>query len=390
MRRGRLMLAPLLTATSGAAWASPYAFTAAGEVPPLPPIPPSPDTVVASASAGLQTPYASLFIMHPELDGQRLAQVTAEFNIIELRGIEAGSLERALGDRLPAAQRAALRREAGNFVPVVRLQQLGIIATYDPANLTLKLALVPEAAGAPILGFADDPGGSPDGGDPQGDARLIHDLAGLMDFAGRERIGDPIFTGLIDRAEEAQRKLERDLLFATRGLLADPALRVPTGSLVAGLPLIGDTAEIAAAALYRGEAAVPPLRDILPTGRRRLLFERPALVAAAEDTIPAGAAEAKPESRSATEEVPPPTPPAPPPPPSPPSANPAVAATSIPATPGTRAPRVSRITLYPVLGGNRLPLVTAELTVAELRGIDAGSLELALGDKLAAAHSVPN
>ncbi len=53
--------------------------------------------------------------------------------------------------------------------------------------------------------------------------------------------------------------------------------------------------------------------------------------------------------------------------------------------PKPRNQRVSRITLQPFFDGNKLPLVTAELMLTELRGIEARSLETALGERLAAA-----
>lgn len=325
--RGRLMLAPLLTATSGVSWAAPGTLATARDMPAIPPAPALPETAAVPDPASLRTPQVTLFIMRPMLEGNRLSQVTAEFAAIELRAIEAGSLELALGNRLPAAQRAELRREAGQFVPVARLQELGVIATYDPANLTLNLALVPEAAVARILSFADSPAASRDFGDPPGSARLRLDPAGLMDFGGGgARAGDLLFGGLTDLAREAQRKFERERMI----------------------------------------------------GRSPAMLGRPA-PSPAEAAAPGTAAQAAPVSLAASED-------APAIPPAPPGPEPALAAVPTPATTGARTQRVSRITMYPLLDGNRLALVTAELTLIELRAIEAGSLELSLGSKLAAAQ----
>jgi outer membrane usher protein FimD/PapC len=304
MRRGRLMLAPLLTATSGAAWAAPESLAGSADLPPPPPLPPPPDAAATPATIAVQTQPVSLFIMRPMLDGTRLDQVTAEFNIIELRAIEAASLERALGNRLPAAQRAELRREAGQFLPVARLQELGIVATYDPSNLTLNLALVPEAVGARIASLAGD-----------------EDRPGSR---WRKSKGHALFGGLVDWADRVVRNAGRSRLIPARDVAA-PALPEATAPVETALPLVADTAA----------------RDIPPT------------------------------------------------PPEPPPSGTTLAPASLPVQPlapsGPRTQRVSRITMHPVLDGNRLALVNAELTVSELRGIEADSLERALGGKLAAA-----
>jgi outer membrane usher protein FimD/PapC len=310
------MLVPLLTATGSAAWAAPGALGADSGAAPISPAPTSPEIAAAAAAAAAvwspHAPPASLFIMHPVLDGHRLPQVTAEFDAFTLRGIEAGSLNVALGQRLAAVHREQLRREAGRFLPVAQLQDMGIVAAYDPASLTLSFALVPEAAAAPVLPSSRDP-------------RLIAPPR-LLDLRGRE--APFLFGGLVDLAEQSLRKFESDRLVAVR---AD-------GSVV---PL-----------------NVPPAPAPEPPAR------------------PATTALAAAEPRDIGRDIPPPAP-APPPPASDPAPSPAPAA--------PRPPRVSRISMPPVLGGNRLALVTAELTLTDLRGIEAGSLEGALGDKLAAA-----
>lgn len=325
-RRGRLVLAPLLTATSGAAWAAPDTLAAARyAVPPIPHIPLASDMAAALASAqaaaAMPTAPATLFLMHPELDGKRLSQVTAEFNVIELRTIEAGSLERALRGKLAPAHAAELAREAGNFLPVARLQELGIIATYDPASLTLRLALVPEAARARIIGFADDPAA----------ARLLRQSAGLMTIGAAERADGLLFGGLIERAE---------------------------GSL-------------------------PRIESAPPSARSPILFDGTALLDDEVDAATRSAVPAEPDSAAPAPDVLPAAPVVP----VPPSSDAALVAVPTPATSGPRPPRVSRITMVPLLDGNRLPLVTAELTVIELRAIEAGSLAQALGTKLAAAQA---
>lgn len=299
------MLAPLLTATSGGAWAAPDSLAGAGDLTP-PPLPP--DAPATLATIAVRTQPVSLFIMRPVLDGTRLDQVTAEFNIIELRAIEAGSLERALGQRLSAAQRAELRREAGRFLPIARLQERGIVATYDPANLTLNLALVREAAGSRIAALSP--------GEDRPGARW------------RRARGHALFGGLVDWADRVARNVGRSRLVPARDV-PTPALSEPSATAEAGLPLATETAA----------GDIPPMPpEPAPTGM-----------------VPASA------PQPASRPVPTPAPPDP------------------------RQERVSRITIYPLLDGNRLALITAELTLSELRGIEADSLERALGGKLAAA-----
>jgi outer membrane usher protein FimD/PapC len=291
------MLAPLLTATSSAAWAAPDLLATAGDLPPLPPAPPSPGAAAAPARTILGTERASLFLMRPMLGGERLdGQVTAEFNVVELRGIEAGSLSMTLGHRLSAAQRAELHSAAGQFLPVTRLQALGIIATYNPANLTLNIALLPEAAQALIL---------PPSPNQQADARL----AAVLESAASIRAQPLLLGGLANRARTSQRLIQREQLIGAR------------------------------------DAARPALRSTA-------------------------------EARVAARDIPPPAP----------ATAPAVPSPAPPPAPSSPVPsRVSRIAMVPVFEGNRLPLITAELTLTELRGIEAGSLETALGTKLAPA-----
>jgi outer membrane usher protein FimD/PapC len=236
--------------------------------------------------------------MHPVLGGDRLPLVTAELTIIELLAIEAGSLELALGSKLAAAQRNMLKREAGTFLPVPRLQEMGIAATYDPANLTIKLALAPEAVGPQSFTFTGDAGlgaaervepadlalgitgslvGSHDFSDPQGDTRLLYNFAGFINIGGREQGGYLLFGGLVDLADKSQRRFERDRLIAFKDF-EGPVLRAAAGDLVAGLPVIAGEADVAGFALERRYDALQPLRNIRPTGRRQFVLERPARI----------------------------------------------------------------------------------------------------------------
>jgi outer membrane usher protein FimD/PapC len=236
--------------------------------------------------------------MHPVLGGDRLALVTAELTITELRGIEAGSLELALGSRLAAPQREALKRDAGSFLPVTRLQELGITATYDPANLTIALALAPEAVGPQTFTLSGDVDlgaaeralpadlalgvtgtlvGSHDFSDPRGDTRLLYNFAGFINIGGRDKGGYLLFGGLVDLADRAQRRFERDRLIAFRDFEGS-VLRAAAGDLVAGLPVIAGEADVAGIALERRYDALQPLRNIRPTGRRQFVLDRPARI----------------------------------------------------------------------------------------------------------------
>ncbi|WP_172449755.1 fimbria/pilus outer membrane usher protein [Porphyrobacter sp. HT-58-2] len=280
-------------------------------VPAVPPAPAVPAAAATSSSSGMageaapvvatpdqQTPQASRITIYPLLEGNRLGLVTAELTITELRAIEAGSLERALGDRLAAAPRTALKRETGSFLPVARLKELGISATYDPANLTITLALAPEAVGPQTFTFTGnvDLGaaervlpadlafgvtgnliGSHDFSDPQSDTRLLYNFAGFLNIGGRERGGYLLFGGLVDFAERAPRRFVRDRLVAFKDF-EGPTVRVAAGDLVAGLPLIAGEADVAGISIERRYDALQPLRNIRPTGRRQFVLERPARI----------------------------------------------------------------------------------------------------------------
>lgn len=281
-----LALAPLLTAISSPAWAAPDLLVPTDDIQPVTPAQSSSDITAAPGIVGIGTQPACLFLMRPMFASEQLGQVAAEFNIAELSAIEAGSLERALGNRLNALQRAELRRVAGQFLPVARLQELGIIATYDPSKLTLDLALVPLPAKAQIVPLS----------------------------------------GLADLVTSAQRGSERSQPVVVKNATS-PALPEAAGKLATQRQLIANETRVASA-----EATEP--EHISPFPR---------------------------------------------------SPGPALAPLPTPATGSSAALRVSRIGLAPVFQGNRLPQVTAELTIQELRAIEAGSLEMALGTKLAAA-----
>lgn len=332
MRRGRLMLVPLLTATSGAAWAAPGSLVVAAGIPPIPPASPAGPAVSGTGAAVIlpaaEAQPASLFIMQPMLDGRRMSPVTAAFDTTVLRAIEAGSLALALGSRLDAMQRAALEGETGNFLSAARLQQLGIIAAYDPATLTLNLALVPGAGGAHSVA----PGGS-----------TAPALLRLAEFA--------------------------------HGMTRDPAGEARLFGEIAGFPRIGTPARGHGESLFGGIANLatawqpPSAREGAAAFADR---DEPARTESPSGTNPGAAPAATPDIPAPADGIAP-APPTPPPP-------------DRVAAPARRQPRVSRITMHPVLGGNRLPLVTAELTVTELLGIEGNSLEQALGGKLAEAR----
>ncbi len=258
----------------------------------------APVPALAPTLVGQRAPRVSRITMNPVLDGNRLAQVTAELTIMELRAIEANSLELALGTRLAAAQRAELRRETGNFLSVARLAELGINASYDPSSLTIRLALAAGAVAPQTFSFTGDGDlgtgvrvepadvalgvtgnlvGSHDFSDPAGDTRLLFNFAGFMNIGGREKGGYLLFGGLVDLADGAQRRFERDRLIAFKDF-EGPALRLAAGDLVAGLPVIAGEADVAGISLERRYDTLQPLRNIRPTGRRQFVLERPARI----------------------------------------------------------------------------------------------------------------
>ena len=232
------------------------------------------------------------------LDGNRLLLVTAELTVTELRAIEARSLELALGDKLAPTPRAALKRDMGKFVSVSRLQELGIIAAYDPASLTIRLVLAPEAVGPQTFSFSGNAGlgaaerarpsdfalgitgslvGSRDFSEPAGNRRLLYNFAGFLNIGGREKGGYLLFGGLVDLTNDAQRRFERDRLIAFKDFEGQ-ALRLSAGDLIAGLPVIAGEADVAGISLERRYDALQPLRNIRPTGRRQFVLDRPARI----------------------------------------------------------------------------------------------------------------
>jgi outer membrane usher protein FimD/PapC len=235
--------------------------------------------------------------MHPVFQGNRLPLVTAELTLTELLGIEAGSLELALGSKLAASIRAELKRSAGNFLPVAKLQELGIIVTYDPSNLTIALSLARVAVATQTFTFADDfklgaaeraqPSdlaigltgnliGSRDLSDRAGRNQLLYNFAGFANLGGRDGVYLS-FGGMFDLAGTQSRFFERERLIAFKDFEGQ-ALRVALGDLAAGLPVIAGEADIAGVSIERRYDALQPLRNIRPTGRRQFVLERPARI----------------------------------------------------------------------------------------------------------------
>lgn len=231
------------------------------------------------------------------LDGNRLALVMAELTLIELRSLEAASLERALGKKLAEPIRQELQRRAGEFLPISQLENMGIIARYDPGNLQINLSLAPSALGAQTFNFigqfdfgaaarAEPAGfslgvtgnlvGSRDFSGPADTGRLLYDFAGFANVGGREGIY-LTFGGTVNLAGNGRRFFERNRLSLFKDF-EKSAVRVAAGDLIAGLPLIAGDADLLGLSIERRYDAVQPLRNIRPTGRRQFTVDRPSRI----------------------------------------------------------------------------------------------------------------
>jgi outer membrane usher protein len=298
-RLGRLALVPLLSLSSGTAA---LAANSAGappddSLPPPPGNPPLPDSPAATTRAEPRPPRVSRITMPPIFDGNRLALVTAELTLTELRGIEARSLEAALGDRLAAPLRARLLEEAGSFLSVAQLGDMGILAAYDPANLTIALSLTREAVGAQSFTFQGEFNfGAAERARPAGFAlgvtgnligsrdldagatsqQLLYNFTGFANLGGREGVYLS-YGGTFNLAGNGRRLFERDRVIAFKDF-EKSVLRVAAGDLVVGLPLIAGEADIVGVSLERRYDALQPLRNIRPTGRRQFVVERPSRI----------------------------------------------------------------------------------------------------------------
>jgi outer membrane usher protein len=226
-----------------------------------------------------------------------LPLVTAELTLTELRGIEARSLDAALGDRLSVALRSRLQREAASFLSIEKLGDMGILAAYDPANLTIALSLAREAMGPQTFTFASDFNfGAAERARPAGFAlgvtgnligsrdlsagsdsqQLLYNFAGFANFGGRDGIYLS-YGGTFNLAGASRPLFERDRLIAFMDF-EKSVLRVSAGDLAASLPLIVGQADIIGLSLERRYDALQPLRNIRPTGRRQFTVERPSRI----------------------------------------------------------------------------------------------------------------
>ena len=293
-----LTLGPLLSFTGTAALAAGTAGDPPSELalPPAPRLPDTPPAAEASAPKP-RNQRVSRITLQPIFDGNKLPLVTAELTLTELRGIEARSLETALGERLAAALRARLRSEAGTFLSIEQLRDMGIIAAYDPANLTITLSLAGEAIGTQsftfdsefnfgaaervrptgfALGVTGNLVGSRDLSAGAASQQLLYNFAGFANFGGRDGIYLS-YGGTVNLAGIGRRLFERDRLIAFKDF-EKSVLRVAAGDLAVGLPLIAGEADIVGVSLERRYDALQPLRNIRPTGRRQFVVERPSRI----------------------------------------------------------------------------------------------------------------
>lgn len=237
--------------------------------------------------------------LQPTYQGDRLGLVMTELSLVGLRALEAGSLEQALGKRLAQPAREALQRRAGEYLSPEELQALGIIARYDPSNLTITLALEPSALGTQSFDFrsafdfgaakrAEPAGfsfgvtgnlvGSGDLNAPDASRQqLLYDFVGFANLGGRDGLYVTYGGTFNLKGQTGRRLFERNRITAFKDF-EGKVLRVAAGDLVAGLPLIAGDAEVLGIALERRYDALQPLRNIRPTGRRQFTVERPSRI----------------------------------------------------------------------------------------------------------------
>jgi outer membrane usher protein len=289
---GSAFLCQIVAQTGSAAWGAPPPETETGEASPA-----ATDAAALLPRVRTVNERVSRINLQPTYEGDRLGLVMTELSLTSLRALEAGSLEQALGNRLASAVRDALQRRAGEYLNPADLEELGIIARYDPSNLAITLALAPSAVGAQTfnfrgefdfgaakrvepsgfaLGVTGNLVGSRDFSAPAGRQQLLYDFAGFANFGGRDGVY-LTYGGTFNLAGEGRRLFERNRITAFKDFETS-VLRVAAGDLVAGLPLIAGDAELIGVSLERRYDALQPLRNIRPTGRRQFTVERPSRI----------------------------------------------------------------------------------------------------------------
>ncbi len=287
---GSAFLCHLVATTSGFVWS---AQLRAAETDDPEPGPADPAPLLPPVRAPSER--ISRISLQPQFEGNRLAPVMTELTLRGLNALEAGSLEAALGSKLAGSVRTALQRRAGEYLTPAQLQEMGIVARYDPANLMIMLSLEPAAVGAQTFNFrsefnfgaaarAEPAGftvgvtgnlvGSKDFSAATDTQQLLYDFAGFANFGGRDGV-TVTYGGTVNLAGQGRRPFERNRITAFKDF-EKSVLRVAAGDLVAGLPLIAGDAEFAGISLERRYDALQPLRNIRPTGRRQFTVERPA------------------------------------------------------------------------------------------------------------------
>ena len=233
----------------------------------------------------------------PTLDGNRLPPVMAEITLTALVSIQAGSLLDALGDRLASQSRSALEARRTDYVPVAELAELGIAASYDPANLSIALRLLNAATGAQRFDFSNqfdygaaaraDPAdlaagvtgtliGGRDFSGGSNTERLIYDFAGFANVGGRNGVY-LTYGGTFNIQGGSGRTFDRNRITVFKDF-EERVLRVAAGDLVPSVPLIAGDVEIMGVSVERRYDALQPLRNIRPTGRRSFTVDRPSRI----------------------------------------------------------------------------------------------------------------
>lgn len=233
----------------------------------------------------------------PTLGGNRLSPVMAEITRFELVGIEAGSLLESFGDRLGVQSRQSLESRKGEYLSTSQLSDLGIIARYDPANLSIALDLLASAVGPQSFNFGDQfdygaavratpadfsagftgtlTGGRDFNGGPRTE-RLIYDFVGFANVGGRDGFY-MAYGGTFNLRGGSGRTFDRNRITVFKDF-ESRVLRVAAGDLVPSVPLIAGDIEIIGLSVERRYDTLQPLRNIRPTGRRSFTLDRPARI----------------------------------------------------------------------------------------------------------------
>lgn len=242
------------------------------------------------------TPSPSATLSLPaQVEGQRLATITAEVTVTDVVAASPADLADALGSRIDERTATALRSLGSGLAPISRVRETGLIVRLDPATISIAVEIPASIRGTqtftPFSREAFDgreriqPSDFAFGltgallatsrMDRNVDPAVSLGLAGFVNIGGADGLnlifgGDFNFSGELDLFER-----DRVILFKD-----DPvrAIRYSGGDLVPLQSRLAGSVELLGMSYERNYQELQPTRNVRPVGRRAFVLERRSMV----------------------------------------------------------------------------------------------------------------